>query len=128
MDAALPAVISEFLAAVNAREASRARACFTEEAAYHFLMPQPPVVGGGAIEAAFAKVLGECSDVQWEVVTAAVSGDLVFLERVDRFYYDGGEVAIECLGVFEIDGGLIRNARDYADYSTWQQRKAAVRG
>jgi limonene-1,2-epoxide hydrolase len=86
---ALPAVITDFLEAVNARDAGRVGACFTEDAGYHFLMPHPAVVGRNAIEATFTKIFGECTDVQWENTTTAVNGDLVFLERVDRFFYNG---------------------------------------
>lgn len=91
-------------------------------------MPQPPVVGRDAIEAAYTKVLGECSDVSWEVVTSAVNGHLVFLERVDRFFYEGREAFIECLGVFEVRGGMIAVVRDYADHATWRERKARSQG
>ncbi|MGX4688138.1 nuclear transport factor 2 family protein [Streptomyces sp. JNUCC 63] len=125
---ALPAAVSEFLEAVNARDPSRVAACFTEDAAYHFLVPQPPVTGRSAIEAAYTKVLGECTQVRWDVVAGAAAGHLVFLERVDRFWYDGREAAIECCGVFELGGGLIRVARDYADHRTWRERRAAAGG
>lgn len=125
---ALPAVITEFLAAVNDRDARRVAACFTEDAQYHFLVPQPAVVGRDAIEAAYTRVLGECSDVSWEVVTSAVDDGLVFLERVDRFFFDGREAAIECLGVFELEDDLIRTVRDYADHETWRERKSAAQG
>jgi limonene-1,2-epoxide hydrolase len=124
----LPVVITDFLDAVNARNAGRVGACFTEDAAYHLLMPHPAVVGRGAIEATFTKIFGKCTAVRWETTTTAVNGDLVFLERVDRFFYDGRQASIECLGVFELDNGLITKVRDYADLGTWQQRKAAVQG
>ncbi len=123
---ALPGVITRFLAAVDARDAQRVGECFVKDGAYHFLMPHPAVVGREAIEAAFARVFAECTEVQWDVSSFAVNGALVFLERVDRFLYDGREAAIECLGVFEIEGDLVSAARDYADCDTWQRRKTAA--
>lgn len=123
---ALPEVIQEFLSAIEARDAVAVGVCFAEDASYHLLVPKPPVTGRAAISAVFEKLLGETTAVRWDVVTHAVVGDRVFLERVDRFWYRGKEASIDCLGVFELSDGLIAAVRDYADFDTWRQRKAGI--
>jgi limonene-1,2-epoxide hydrolase len=124
--AGLPPVIDEFLDAVEKRDPVAVAQCFTEDGAYWFAVPQPPVVGRETIQSVFARVLGEVDRVVWDVVTSAVDGDRVWLERLDRFSFRGREAAIECIGLFELDGDRIRVVRDYCDMSTWQTRRAAV--
>ena len=59
------------------------------------------------------------SDVKWEIVTLASSGDTVIAERVDRMTVGGKPVALPCCGVFEMEGGRIKIWRDYFDLSTF---------
>lgn len=124
----LPEIVEEFLAGVEALDAARVARCFTEDGAYHFLVPQPPVRGRAAIEAAFSRVLGETSRIRWDVVTSGVSGNRVYLERIDRFWYGQNEAAMQCLGVCELRGGLIESVRDYADHETWTRLKNQALG
>jgi limonene-1,2-epoxide hydrolase len=124
----LPPVVHEFLAAVEKRDAAAVAACFTEDGSYAMAVPHPAVDGRAAIEAAFVRVLGEVDATRWELVTSGVAGDLVFLERVDRFWFGEKEAAIECLGVVRIVDGRIAEIRDYADIATWRERKAAAQG
>lgn len=119
----LPDIVTEFLAAVESRDAARVARCFTEDGTYHFLVPQPPVQGRAAIEMAFGRVLGDVSRTTWDVMSSGVTGDRVYLERIDRFWYGEHEAAMECLGVFELRGTLIAAVRDYADHETWTERK-----
>jgi limonene-1,2-epoxide hydrolase len=126
MSGGLPHVILKFLRALEARDADAVGACFAENASYHLLVPKPPVTGKAAILGVFETLLSETTAVRWDLVSHAVAGDRVFLERVDRFWYDGKEASIECLGVFELSGGLIETVRDYADHSTWRERKEQV--
>ncbi|MBA4857490.1 nuclear transport factor 2 family protein [Nocardia farcinica] len=125
----LPAAISDFLAAVDARDAAAAGRTFTEDISYQLLVPYPPVVGRAAVVAALDKSLTEADRVRWEVVSFAVNADLALVERVDRFWFGDREAAIECTGVFQLRDGLIAAVRDYADLGTWRERKTtALRG
>lgn len=121
-------VLDEFFAAVEGRDASAVAACFTAEAYYAPCVPQPERRGRNAIEGMFSKVLGDPDRVVWEVSNSAFSGSLVWLERLDRFWFRGAECAIECVGVFDIDWAqeLIRGVRDYCDLSVWKERYAAA--
>lgn len=122
----LPPVILTFLSGLEARDADAVGACFAEDASYHLLVPKPAVTGRAAISAVFETLLSETTAVRWDLVSHAVAGDRVYLERVDRFWYEGKEASIECLGVFELSEGLIDAVRDYADHGTWRERKDLV--
>ena len=125
-DHSLPPAVAGFLEAVNGRDADGLEKHLTHDMAYHLIVPHPPVTGRTAVVATMARVLGEADRVQWDVVSSAVREDLVFLERVDRFWYAEREAAIECLGVFTLRDGRIAEIRDYADMGTWKSRKAAA--
>lgn len=121
----LPAPVVSFLAAVAARDADAVAACFADDAVYAYAVPHPPLSGLDTIRAMFADLLGACEQARWDVVTSTVDGERVWLERVDRFWFDGREVAIECAGVVELSGDRIQAIRDYVDLQTWQARRNA---
>lgn len=124
----LPAAITGFFDAVNRRDAEEAGEFLTEDITYHLIVPYPPVTGRDAVVAALGRSINEADQVRWDVVSWAATGDRVFVERVDRFWFGEREAAIECTGVFEMRDGLIREVRDYADMGTWKTRKAAATG
>ena len=121
------AAVGRFLAAVESGDVDAVAGCFTEHARYANV-PQPPAVGPAGIRAVFAPILGRAERVRWDVVTAAYDGDTAWLERVDRFWIDGQEYAIECNGVYTVDParGLLAEVRDYVDLATWRQRLGDV--
>jgi limonene-1,2-epoxide hydrolase len=120
-------VIDGFLAAVVSREAKAVGAMFTLDATYRN-MPHPPAIGPSGVEAMFSTILGRAEKVQWDVVSRSEDGRLTWLERVDRFWIDGAEYAIECNGVYEVDleQGLILSVRDYVDLGLWRERLGDV--
>ena len=117
------AVVGRFLAAVESADPDAVAGCFTEGAAYANV-PHPPAVGREAIRAVFAPILERSERVRWDVVSSAYDGQRAWLERVDRFWIDGREYAIECNGVYTVDTGreLLAEVRDYVDLATWRQR------
>ncbi|WP_051098285.1 nuclear transport factor 2 family protein [Sporichthya polymorpha] len=121
------ATVSRFLAAVAARDAAAAGACFAPTATYAN-MPHPPVVGPAGVAGLLAPILNRSERVRWDLVSASYAADRAWLERVDRFWIDGREYAIECNGVAEIDpaAGLITAFRDYVDLATWRERLGDV--
>jgi limonene-1,2-epoxide hydrolase len=124
----LPASVRGFLDAVNTRDPQALRLTLTPDMTYHLIVPHPPVSGRDEVCAVMERVLGEADRVRWDVVSSGGAGDLVFVERVDRFWYGGREAAIECLGVIRLVDGLIAEIRDYADMATWKARKSAALG
>lgn len=119
--------MARFLAAVEARDAEAVGACFSPGARYANV-PHPPAVGPEAITAMLAPILARSSSVRWEIVASSYQEGRAFLERVDRFVIDGTEYAVECNGVYEVDGvaGVITEVRDYVDLGPWRARLAAA--
>ncbi|GLZ43983.1 hypothetical protein Acsp06_01680 [Actinomycetospora sp. NBRC 106375] len=120
-------VIGRFLAAVEARDAEAAGACFAEDAMWANV-PHPPVVGPAGVRDMLAPILARSEWVRWDVVTAAHTPERSWLERVDRFGIDGEEYAVACHGVVEVDPvrDLITGVRDYVDLGEWRARLGAV--
>lgn len=121
------AVVARFLAAVESGDCDAVAACFTEGARYANV-PHPPAVGRAGIRQMFAPILGRAERVRWDVVTSAYDGETAWLERVDRFWIDGREYAIECNGVYTVDPAraLLAEVRDYVDLATWRHRLGDV--
>lgn len=119
--------MARFLAAVEARDVDAVASCFAETARYAN-MPHEPVVGPEGVRALFTPILTRSSKVRWDIVSEAYDGPRAFLERVDRFWIDGREYAIECNGVAEVDPstGLITVFRDYVDLGVWRARLDGV--
>jgi len=118
-------VLGRFLAAVESRDAAAVAACFTPDAVFRNV-PQEAAVGREAILAVFRPILTRSSRVRWEVHNVAVSGQVVFAERTDRFWIDGEEYAVQCNGVIEVRDGLIAELRDYVDLGVWRRRLGDV--
>lgn len=117
------AALDRFLDAVHARDAAAAGSCFAPAGTYAN-MPHPPVLGPAGVERLLAPILTRASRVRWDLVSAAYTRERAWLERVDRFWIDGQEYAIECNGVAEVDAasGLITAFRDYVDLGVWRAR------
>ena len=129
-DAELPAIVSELLAAVAARDAAQAAQCFTEDGIYWSCVPRPPYRGRQAVEQMFARLNCLASRIRWEVSAYVLDGGRVWLEHVDRFWIDGRECVMECAGVLSIDdsSGLISQIRDYCDMEAWLTQLPGQRG
>lgn len=121
------ATVARFLDAVAARDADAAGACFAPGAPYAN-MPHPPVFGPAGVAGLLAPILARSERVRWDLVSASYAPTRAWLERVDRFWIDGREYAIECNGVAEVDpaAGLITAFRDYVDLSVWRGRLGDV--
>ncbi len=120
-------IVRRFLDAVHSRDPVRVARCFTPDANYANV-PHPPASGPAGIQAMFAPILDRAERVRWDVVSEAYGTDRAWLERVDRFWIDGQEYAIECNGVYEVDPGrgLITEVRDYVDLGVWRARLGDV--
>ncbi|MFG1949064.1 nuclear transport factor 2 family protein [Nonomuraea sp. NPDC048826] len=114
-------VTERFLAAVHARDAAAAAACFAADGTYANV-PHPAAVGREAVAALLGPILSRSERVRWDLVTASYADDRAWLERVDRFWIDGREYQVACNGVAEVDPAreLITAFRDYADLAPWR--------
>ncbi len=85
-------------------------------------VPEPAAEGRDAVLAMLGGVLRLCSEARWDVVSEAYDAEVARLERVDRFWIGGRELAVHCNGVFRFDPetDLLIEVRDYADLHPWR--------
>ena len=120
-------VVRRWLDAVEAQDVDAVLACFAADGSWQNV-PGPPAVGRDAIRSMLATILERSERVAWDIVTESYSDNRAWVERVDRFFIDGAEYAVQCNGVLEIDTsvGLITELRDYVDLSEWRSRIAVA--
>ena len=76
------------------------------------------VTGPAGIRSVLEPFFAPTIENQWVIVSSAVAGDTVFLERLDRHQLKGGWAELPVVGVFEVRDGRIAAWRDYFDWST----------
>ena len=120
-------VIRTFLDAVESRDAFAVAACFSPNATYQNV-PHTAYSGRDQIEQLFAPILSASEQVKWDVLSMAIDGMRVHLERVDRFWIRGKEYSVECHAVITVDNssGLIVSFLDYLDLGEWRARLGDV--
>ena len=113
------AIISEFIAAWSRLDADELVSFFADDGIYHN-MPIAPVQGRDALRQFIRAFLAGWTETEWDILTIAASGDIVFAERLDRIIANGKAVNLPCCGVFELEGGKIKVWRDYFDMATYR--------
>ncbi len=113
-------VVREFIAAWSRLDPSELAGYFTEDGCY-YNMPTEPVRGRDKVEQFIRGFTANWTATEWELISIAAAGDRVYAERVDRTRTTQGDVDLPCLGVFEMEGGKIREWRDYFDLNTFMQ-------
>jgi limonene-1,2-epoxide hydrolase len=116
-------LVTDFCKAWERRNLEELMGYFTEDAVYHNV-PMEPAKGKQAIRDAINTFLPQSSSIQFEVLRAASSGNLVMNERIDRFDMGGKKVALPVAGVFETRGGKICLWRDYFDLAQFTKQLA----
>lgn len=112
---------NRFLETVASRDMDALAECIHPDATWRNV-PEPAAEGRDEILAMLGAVLRVCSRTRWDVVSEAYEGDTAWLERVDRFWISGRELAVHCNGVFRFEAGTGRllEVRDYADLHPWR--------
>ena len=113
-------IVEKFIAAFNSDDMEAVYACMADDIFYHNI-PMDPLSGIASVRQFFAEA-GPMTGNAWEVLNIAENGSVVLTERVDRFRYNGKNIAIPVMGIFEIDGGKIASWRDYFDLQTYLQQ------
>ncbi|MGI8492661.1 MAG: nuclear transport factor 2 family protein [Acidimicrobiales bacterium] len=107
-------IVESFIAAWPEGDPAQLAAFFTEDATYHNI-PMDPVVGREAILATFASFMAMADRIHFDTTHLVADGPLVMTERVDHFESADRTISLPVMGVFEIDGDLIKAWRDYFD-------------
>lgn len=113
-------VVLSFVAAWNANDLERILAHLHEDVVYHN-MPVEPLHGRTAVRR-YLESKGGFDRMNWRVLAIAESGHKVLTERMDDFTLNGVDVSLPLMGIFEIDGTLIRAWRDYFDLQTYRKQ------
>lgn len=111
-------LIIDFCKAWSRLDPSELAAYFTEDGVYHN-MPATPVEGRDAIEKFIRGFAGSWTQTEWDILNLAESGDVVFVERLDRTQAGDKSVDLPCTGVFTLRDGKIAVWRDYFDLGTY---------
>ena len=110
-------IVSRFCNAFKKMDADELIAYFAEDAVYHNI-PMPERRGRAEIYAAFKGLRGRFKGLEFETLHQVAVGNLVMNERIDHIVYEDRRLALPIMGVFELEGGLIRAWRDYFDLAT----------
>ncbi len=108
------AVVEAQIEAWNTKNWKAAGDMFAENAVLHSMMIEP-VVGRQQISERIAALGAGTEEITLEVRNIGRVGDVVFVERVDRFIYNGHKGAVPVVGVLEIEGDKITAWREYYD-------------
>ena len=83
-------------------------------------MTQPPIPREGreTIRQAWGELLAGVSEIELQLRNIAVSGNSVFLERLDVFTYNGKEGRVPVACVLEIRDGKVQEWREYYDHAS----------
>ncbi|WP_394762831.1 nuclear transport factor 2 family protein [Phenylobacterium sp.] len=117
-DAAKLAVAREMVAAWKVADWRKVADLFTPDGVLRSMMIEP-VVGRAAIyQRVSALGKGAPGGVVLDVAHMGVIDGLVFIERTDRFVYNGHAGSTPVVGVLDIRGGKVREWREYYDRAT----------
>ncbi len=113
-------VIRDFIGAWSRLDVEELVGYFTDDGIYHN-MPMAPVKGRENVRNLLRGFLSAWTKTDWEILNLMSSGDVVIAERVDRTEAGEKKVDLPCTGVFVMEGGKIKEWRDYFDFQTYQR-------
>lgn len=90
-------------------------ALFSEDAVMHSMMMEP-VVGRENIRARFSRFTPGTERIELQLAHMGIVDDVVMMERVDDFVYNGKHSRVPVAGVLEINNGLVTEWREYYDH------------
>ncbi|MEG3124055.1 nuclear transport factor 2 family protein [Sphingomonas sp. GB1N7] len=108
-------IATRMIAAWKAMDWDEAAALFAEDGVLHSMMVDP-IEGRDAIHKRISGLGELATEIVLDVSNMGVINGILYMERVDRFVYNGKTGAVPVTGVFEFDGdGLIKVWREYYD-------------
>lgn len=113
-------IVRDFIQAWSRLDADELAGFFTDDGVYHN-MPMPPVKGRENVHKLIKGFLSTWTQTDWEIRSLLCAGNLVIAERVDHTKAGAKSVDLPCTGVFELEGGKIKEWRDYFDFATYQR-------
>jgi len=111
------AVVEKQIDAWNRKDWKLAGEMFAEDGILHSMMIEP-IKGRAAIAERIAGLGAGLESITLDVRNIGRVGDVVVVERVDRFVYKGHKGAVPVVGVLEVEGDKITAWREYYDRAT----------
>jgi len=108
-------VAQEMVQAWNERDWDRVYELFAEDGVLHSVMTDP-IVGRENIRARLTPMTDGIDQIELRIVNMGLVNDVVMLERVDDFVYNGKHGEVPVVGVMEITDGKVRIWREYYDH------------
>lgn len=107
--------VEAFFQAIKANDQQALTAFFDKESVFNN-MPMGPVKGPEAIWHLLEPLHEKATAVEYTVLNIAEDANgRVLTERLDRYYFDQALAEFPVMGIFEFDGEIIREWRDYFD-------------
>jgi limonene-1,2-epoxide hydrolase len=107
-------VVEQMVAAWDAADLDGVIDMFADDGVLHSMMAQP-VQGRVALREHLAPLFEGLESLTLQLRNVVVSGNTVFLERVDEFVIRGKRGAVPVVGVLEVEQGKVKVWREYFD-------------
>jgi len=108
------AVVQKMITAWNVRDWNLVADLFTEDGNLHSMMIDP-VIGRETIRKRIVGLGAGIEDITLHIVNMGRVGDVIMIERVDEFTYNGNYGKVPVVGILEIEDGLVKEWREYYD-------------
>ena len=110
-------VAQQMVQAWNEQDWERVYDLFAEDGILHSVMIDP-IVGRENIRARLSVLAEGIEQIELQIRHAGMIDDVVILERVDDFTYNGKHGQVPVVGVMEIADGKVTEWREYYDHKT----------
>ncbi|WP_411817477.1 SgcJ/EcaC family oxidoreductase [Hyphococcus sp. DH-69] len=108
------AVVMEMVDAWNNNDWEKVVDLFADDGVLHSMMIEP-ITGKESIRARINHMGEGLETITLHIKNIGVGGDVVFIERVDDFVYNGHSGQVPVAGVIEIVDGKVKVWREYYD-------------
>jgi limonene-1,2-epoxide hydrolase len=110
-------VAGEMVRAWNEQNWDRVYDLFAEDGVLHSMMMEP-IVGRENIRSRLSALEGGIERIELQIRNSGIINDVVVLERVDDFVFNGEYSRVPVVGVMEIAGGKVQEWREYYDHES----------
>jgi len=104
-------VANQMVKAWNARDWERMYGLFAEDGVLHSVMNEP-MIGRENIRSRLSGLTGGIDHIELQIRNMGVINDVVVLERVDDFVFNGKLGKVPVVGVMEIENGKVMEWRE----------------
>lgn len=111
------AVATAMVEAWNTKDWETVYELFSEDGVLHSMMIEP-IVGRDNIRGRLSVLAAGIDDIELQIGNMGVVNDVVVMERVDDFTYNGNPGRVPVVGIMEIEGDQVTVWREYYDHAS----------